>query len=91
MRSAGSALPDADQADERDDQRRQGHVVDLRGRLAELHHAQTLLKLAGTDHTVADLGYPLSERLKVIPQDGSDGRDTGLIGLQLLKSLLVRL
>ncbi|KAA9085291.1 hypothetical protein [Microbacterium radiodurans] len=32
----------------------------------------------------ADLGYPLSERLKVIPQDGSDGRDTGLIGLQLL-------
>lgn len=34
----------------------------------------------------AELGYPLSDRLRVMPQDGSDGHDTGLIGLDLINA-----
>lgn len=29
------------------------------------------------------LGYPISDRLRVMPQEGPDGQDTGLIGLDL--------
>lgn len=35
----------------------------------------------------AQLGYSISERVKVIPQDGTDGLDTGLIALNLLDSM----
>ena len=35
----------------------------------------------------AALGYSISERVKVIPQDGADGLDTGLIALNLLDSM----
>ncbi|CAL4858732.1 hypothetical protein [Microbacterium sp. MM2322] len=35
----------------------------------------------------AGLGYSISERVKVIPQDGGDGLDTGLIALNLLDSM----
>ncbi|WP_020097849.1 hypothetical protein [Microbacterium sp. 11MF] len=35
----------------------------------------------------AALGYPISDRVKVIPQDGTDGLDTGLIALNLLDSM----
>ncbi|GAD35300.1 hypothetical protein CBF90_05815 [Microbacterium sp. AISO3] len=34
----------------------------------------------------AELGYPISERLRVMPQDGTDGYDTGLIGLDLVNA-----
>lgn len=32
----------------------------------------------------ADLGYPVGESAKVIPQDGDDGADTGLVVFQLV-------
>ncbi len=35
----------------------------------------------------AGLGYSISDRVKVIPQDGTDGLDTGLIALNLLESM----
>lgn len=35
----------------------------------------------------ADLGYPISARVKVVPQDGTDGADTGLITMNLLDAL----
>lgn len=34
----------------------------------------------------AELGYPVSNRLRVMAQDGTDGHDTGLIGLDLLNA-----
>jgi hypothetical protein len=35
----------------------------------------------------ADLGYSISSRVKVVPQDGTDGADTGLIAMNLLDAL----
>ncbi|EZP28365.1 hypothetical protein [Microbacterium oleivorans] len=35
----------------------------------------------------AGLGYSISDRVKVVPQDGADGLDTGLIALNLLDSM----
>ncbi len=34
----------------------------------------------------AELGYPISERLRVMHQDGTGGHDTGLIGLDLVNA-----
>lgn len=35
----------------------------------------------------AGFGYSISSRVKVVPQDGTDGADTGLIALNLLDRL----
>lgn len=48
-------------------------------------HSQEMLELWLDEF--ADLGYSISQRVKVVPQDGTDGLDTGLIALNLLDSL----
>lgn len=48
-------------------------------------HSEELLRLWVDEF--AELGYPISARVKVVPQDGTDGADTGLIALNLLDSM----